>query len=54
VSDAENDRDAESLVPEVQKRVANALRPILRRWLELRVEGREHVPTAGAVLDLKA
>ncbi len=50
MSDAENDRDAESLVPEVQKRVANTLRPILRRWLELRVEGREHVPTAGAVL----
>ena len=38
------------LVPEVQARVAGALRPILRRWLDLRVEGQEHVPTAGAVL----
>ena len=26
------------------------LRPFLRRWLDLRVEGQEHVPTAGAVL----
>ena len=41
-------RDA--LVPEAQARVAGALRPILRRWLDLRVEGQEHVPTAGAVL----
>lgn len=45
---ANDDHDA--LVPEVQARVANALRPILRRWLDLRVEGQEHVPTAGAVL----
>jgi len=50
VSDAPHDPDHEALVPEVQERVANALRPVLRRWLELRVEGREHVPTAGAVL----
>jgi len=40
----------DTLVPEVQARVAGALRPILRRWLDLRVEGQEHVPTAGAVL----
>jgi 1-acyl-sn-glycerol-3-phosphate acyltransferase len=40
----------DALVPEVQARVADALRPILRRWLDLRVEGEEHVPTAGPVL----
>jgi len=45
------DADAiDTLVPAVQERVANMLRPLLRRWLDLRVEGREHVPTAGAVL----
>jgi 1-acyl-sn-glycerol-3-phosphate acyltransferase len=42
--------DGDPLVPEVQKRVSDALRPLLRRWLDLRVEGQEHVPTAGAVL----
>lgn len=41
---------SDTLVPEVQARVAAALRPLLRRWLDLRVEGQEHVPTAGAVL----
>lgn len=41
---------SDTLVPEVQARVAGALRPVLRRWLDLRVEGQEHVPTAGAVL----
>jgi 1-acyl-sn-glycerol-3-phosphate acyltransferase len=50
VSDAAEVADHDALVPEVQERVANALRPVLRRWLDLRVEGREHVPTAGAVL----
>jgi 1-acyl-sn-glycerol-3-phosphate acyltransferase len=40
----------DELVPEVQARVADALRPVLRRWLDLRVEGVEHVPTAGPVL----
>ena len=40
----------DELVPAVQARVADALRPVLRRWLDLRVEGQEHVPTAGAVL----
>ena len=40
----------DALVPEVQARVAGALRPLLRRWLDLRVEGEEHVPTGGAVL----
>jgi 1-acyl-sn-glycerol-3-phosphate acyltransferase len=40
----------DTLVPEVQERVAGALRPVLRRWLDLRIEGQEHVPTAGAVL----
>lgn len=42
------ERDA--LVPEAQARVADVLRPILRRWLDLTVEGQEHVPTAGAVI----
>jgi 1-acyl-sn-glycerol-3-phosphate acyltransferase len=50
VTDVPHDPDHASLVPEVQERVANALRPVLRRWLELRVEGREHVPTGGGVL----
>jgi 1-acyl-sn-glycerol-3-phosphate acyltransferase len=50
VSDAADVADHDTLVPEVQERVANALRPVLRRWLDLKVEGREHVPTAGAVL----
>ena len=40
----------DALVPEMQARVAGLLRPVLRRWLDLRVEGHEHVPTAGAVL----
>jgi 1-acyl-sn-glycerol-3-phosphate acyltransferase len=40
----------DALVPEVQARVAGALRPVLRRWLDLRIEGEEHVPTAGPVL----
>jgi 1-acyl-sn-glycerol-3-phosphate acyltransferase len=43
-------REGDPLVPDVQARVAAALRPVLRRWLDLRVEGREHVPTSGAVL----
>jgi 1-acyl-sn-glycerol-3-phosphate acyltransferase len=50
VSDAAEVAEHDTLVPEVQERVANALRPVLRRWLDLKVEGREHVPTAGAVL----
>jgi 1-acyl-sn-glycerol-3-phosphate acyltransferase len=50
VTDAAEVPEHDTLVPEVQERVANALRPVLRRWLDLRVEGREHVPTAGAVL----
>jgi 1-acyl-sn-glycerol-3-phosphate acyltransferase len=40
----------DTLVPAVQERVAGMLRPILRRWLDLTVEGREHVPTAGPVI----
>lgn len=40
----------DTLVPAVQERVAGALRPILRHWLDLRIEGQEHVPTAGPVL----
>lgn len=43
-------RRSDSLVPQVQARVARVLRPVLRRWIDLRVEGQEHVPTAGAVL----
>jgi 1-acyl-sn-glycerol-3-phosphate acyltransferase len=50
VSGVEEETEHDTLVPEVQERVANLLRPVLRRWLDLRVEGREHVPTAGAVL----
>jgi 1-acyl-sn-glycerol-3-phosphate acyltransferase len=50
VSDATGPEDHGDLIPEVQARVAGALRPLLRRWLDLRVEGQEHVPTAGAVL----
>jgi 1-acyl-sn-glycerol-3-phosphate acyltransferase len=50
VSSEPEHTDGDTLVPEVQERVANALRPVLRRWLDLRIEGREHVPTAGAVL----
>jgi 1-acyl-sn-glycerol-3-phosphate acyltransferase len=50
VSDATEVTEHDTLVPKVQERVANALRPVLRRWLDLKVEGREHVPTAGAVL----
>ena len=38
------------LEPAVQARAARFLRPVLRRWLDLRVEGAEHVPTAGGVL----
>ena len=45
-----SDDAQDALVPEVQARVADVLRPFLRRWLDLRVEGQEHVPTAGAVL----
>ena len=50
MSDATEVTEHDTLVPKVQERVANALRPVLRRWLDLKVEGREHVPTAGAVL----
>jgi len=50
VSEPAEATERDTLVPEVQARVANALRPVLRRWLDLRIEGREHVPTAGAVL----
>jgi 1-acyl-sn-glycerol-3-phosphate acyltransferase len=50
VSDEAEVAAHDTLVPAVQERVANALRPVLRRWLDLRVEGREHVPTAGAVI----
>jgi len=50
MSEPAEDAEHDTLVPEVQARVASALRPVLRRWLDLRVEGREHVPTAGAVL----
>jgi 1-acyl-sn-glycerol-3-phosphate acyltransferase len=40
----------DQLVPAVQARVTGVLRPVLRRWLDLTVEGREHVPTRGPVL----
>jgi len=50
VSGSPPEHGHDPLVPEVQERVARALRPVLRRWLDLRVEGQEHVPTAGAVL----
>lgn len=41
---------ADALVPAAQARVAGLLRPVLRTWLDLRIEGTEHVPTAGPVL----
>ena len=41
---------ADELVPTVQARVTALLRPLLRRWLRLEVEGREHVPMRGPVL----
>jgi 1-acyl-sn-glycerol-3-phosphate acyltransferase len=50
MSEATRPEQRDTLIPEVQERVAGALRPVLRRWLDLRIEGREHVPTAGAVL----
>jgi 1-acyl-sn-glycerol-3-phosphate acyltransferase len=50
VSGSPPEHGHDPLVPEVQERVARALRPVLRRWLDIRVEGQEHVPTAGAVL----
>lgn len=42
--------DEDALVPAMQARVAAALRPILRRWLRLRVEGLGNVPLTGPVL----
>jgi 1-acyl-sn-glycerol-3-phosphate acyltransferase len=45
-----HDDASDTLVPRVQERVANGLRPILRRWLDLRIEGVEHVPTGGPVI----
>lgn len=50
MNEAANAEEQDTLIPEVQEKVANFLRPLLRSWLDLRVEGREHVPTAGAVL----
>lgn len=47
---SESAQVSDTLVPEVQARVAGLLRPVLRRWLDLRVEGAEHVPTVGRVL----
>jgi 1-acyl-sn-glycerol-3-phosphate acyltransferase len=40
----------DELVPALQARVTGVLRPILRRWLDLRVEGIGFVPTSGPVL----
>jgi 1-acyl-sn-glycerol-3-phosphate acyltransferase len=49
-SDPTSPDERDTLVPEVQARVAGMLRPVLRWWLDLTVEGTEHVPTAGPVL----
>jgi 1-acyl-sn-glycerol-3-phosphate acyltransferase len=50
VSDVSGAGSGDQLVPAVQARVTRVLRPVLRRWLDLTVEGREHVPIRGAVL----
>jgi 1-acyl-sn-glycerol-3-phosphate acyltransferase len=50
VSDTPRGGPGDELVPSVQARVSGVLRPVLRRWLDLSVEGREHVPTRGPVL----
>jgi 1-acyl-sn-glycerol-3-phosphate acyltransferase len=50
VSDSPRSGPGDQLVPAVQARVSGVLRPVLRRWLDLSVEGREHVPTRGPVL----
>lgn len=50
MSDTHPRGPGDQLVPAVQARVSGALRPVLRRWLDLSVEGREHVPTRGPVL----
>jgi 1-acyl-sn-glycerol-3-phosphate acyltransferase len=50
VSDPSLSAPGDQLVPAVQARVTTVLRPVLRRWLDLSVEGREHVPTRGPVL----
>ncbi len=48
--DLERSAPTDALVPAAQARVAGLLRPVLRTWLDLRIEGTEHVPTAGPVL----
>lgn len=48
--DGSEQEPVDELVPSVQARVTRVLRPVLRRWLALSVEGREHVPTRGPVL----
>jgi len=41
---------SDPLAPALQARVTGVLRPILRRWLDLTVEGSHHVPRTGPVL----
>jgi 1-acyl-sn-glycerol-3-phosphate acyltransferase len=41
---------AAAMVPGARSAVRLLLRPVLRTWLRLRVEGLEHLPTEGAVL----
>ena len=40
----------DALVPTVQARATAVLRPILRRWVRISIEGQEHVPAEGPVL----
>ncbi len=41
---------ADAMVPGTRSLVRRSLRPVLRRWLHLRVEGAEHVPDDGGIL----
>jgi 1-acyl-sn-glycerol-3-phosphate acyltransferase len=41
---------AAAMVPGARSAVRLLLRPVLRTWLRLRVEGLEHLPTEGAVI----
>jgi 1-acyl-sn-glycerol-3-phosphate acyltransferase len=41
---------SEAMVPGARSAVRLLLRPVLRTWLRMRVEGLEHLPTEGAVI----
>jgi 1-acyl-sn-glycerol-3-phosphate acyltransferase len=44
------DEVADAMVPGTRSVVRRSVRPVLRTWLHLRVEGAHHVPDEGAVL----